>query len=278
MKIYVMRSGRAKYQSKILLWLPLLMITVISVFSWPACRGFEKSAEELTQEIINAKSSGDRRTVNLKIQKLVKLKGEAAKALISVFEHKDQELQTTAVAAMGQIGLHAVPHLLNALKSNDFSMQRNAVRALELIKNPVAAPHLRRLLNHEDRAFRLQVAKTLVILGDNSGMKFLREASRESDDVEYRVKAVTRFQEIGDARALLPLVDCLKDPDGFVKMEAIKGLENLADKRASVYLNELKENDPSWMIRERAAKAMAKLNQRPEKYRNQKGMELMALP
>lgn len=76
-----------------------------------------------------------------------------------------------------------------------------------------------------------------------------------------RRRAAMALGEIGDSRAVGPLVATLKNEDGYVRAEAAKALGKTGDKRA---VNPLVQNLMDWYSNRSVAEALSQLAWKPQ--------------
>jgi len=112
-----------------------------------------------------------------------------------------------------------------------------------------AVPHILSLLGDDDWWLRLTAIETLGKIGDPRAVEPLLSAMREPDNEMACAEALGR---IGDERALGPLAHLLSSPAPEVRVEALRSLRRMADRRVLPVLYGCAEHDPEAAIRERA--------------------------
>ena len=175
------------------------------------------------------------------------------------------KLEFAATVALGRMGNErAVDPLIRALEDED--RYDEAIWGLVKIRNERTIEPLIRALKYEgdwhilsqlkaDRV-RLDAAETLAKIG-KPAVKPLIEALKDgAEDVAVRMKAAEVLGEIGDERAVEPLIQALKDKDEFVRQCAAEALGEIGDERAVETLNQALKDE--W-VREEAAKALKKI-------------------
>ncbi|MEO1399912.1 MAG: HEAT repeat domain-containing protein [Cyanobacteria bacterium J06635_1] len=142
--------------------------------------------------------------------------GPAARAAIPALVELLGE--RTAVRALAGIGAASVPELIEAAKSPDATVQRNAVEALGLIGPEAAAavPLLGRLMSSSDLSLRAQVFRALT----NIGRPAVPTLITALDAPSLRAMAAISLGNIGpEAEAAIPaLLEIFEQPT-FVESE-----------------------------------------------------------
>jgi len=77
-----------------------------------------------------------------------------------------------------------------------------------------------------------------------------------------REKAAELLGEIGDKRAVEPLITALKDGHLFVRQKAAEALGEMGDERAIKLLKEVAQNDSGSHVREAAKEALEKIQEK----------------
>ncbi len=186
-----------------------------------------------------------------------------------------------------------------AIKDGNVAQKLQAVRAIQNLpaeakKN--AVPQLIQLLKEPDENVRVAAASALQRLGGLALPVLVDLLKEPKEDKNVKIYAASIIGDIGpSAKGSIPdLVDALKDPDVILRVNLIHALggmapeakdalaplqEALKDGSAAVRssaafalgrfganaaaaagtLNELKEKDPSPVVRDLAAKALAKI-------------------
>ena len=97
-------------------------------------------------------------------------------------------------------------------------------------------------------------------LQENQDVEGLIKALDYKDDYEIRSKAAKALGDIGDKKAVEPLIQALRDEYFHVRLEAVKALAKIADERTikafiSVFEN---EKEVSWVL-DSAIEALVKI-------------------
>ena len=155
-------------------------------------------------------------------------------------EIRNRLLGFTNIPTMKQEG--DVNGLLRALLHTDPDIQFLAAEALGELGDPVAIPALARVLS-ADRysAVSWQAAVALTRIGPPSVDALIPLTGSESEDVRW--KAALALGEIGDLRALEPLIALLGDRDHYVQSRAATALGMLGQEAVPALIRELREGD-----------------------------------
>ena len=149
---------------------------------------------------------------------------QALDALIGVLEDAETRPRQTAVEALGKIrDTRAVEPLIAALMTSDKAVLDTAIDALGKI-GPPAVESILVALKNPDLCKPLFMA--LGEIGDRRAVEPLL-AAIDDDDASIRKVAVTALGKTGDYRVAKPLVPALWDPDWTVRESAFGSLEIL---------------------------------------------------
>jgi HEAT repeat protein len=108
----------------------------------------------------------------------------------------------------------------------------------------------------EDWQVRAIAAATLGNIGDAKAVDPLIEALKDADD-DVRERAAEALGKIGDAKAVDPLIEALKDASGEVRWRAARALVEIGDAKAVDPLIEAL-HDEYWLVRHYAAEGLGK--------------------
>ena len=215
--------------------------------------------------------------------------------LVKVLVHpKDRSLAVPAADALGEIrNPRAVPLLITALGDEDWKLRASAAEALGKIGDPRAAQPLIAILVDSQwdvrsaagkaldkigaRAFdplvaalknggalgaagvRYYAAKALGQIGDARAVEPLIAALKDDEDSYLRGESACSLGHIGDPRAVEPLIAALEDEEDLVaRNKAVEALGRIADPGAVVPLIAALDNW-SWSGRKEAAEALGKI-------------------
>lgn len=100
-----------------------------------------------------------------------------------------------------------------------------------------------------------------------SGVNIQSELTKlKSSNIGDRKNAAWILGDTGDKRVVDPLINTLKiEPDRFVRMNIVKALAKINDKRALAILKVLKDKDPDTKVRKEASWAYFKIKEEPSK-------------
>jgi len=179
--------------------------------------------------------------------------------LVNVLKHrKDAILKYNAAHALSKIGKPAVRPLLVALECGDAMVRTEASWALGIISDERAIGPLAHALKDEDWHVRRQAAIGLSRMrngngnGNGKATKHLVHALQH-DDWHVRKQAAWALGQLGDTRAIKPLIRVVSDDDDpVVQEEAAAALGELGYSKVEVdsILDALKDPNPT--VRETA--------------------------
>lgn len=112
-------------------------------------------------------------------------------------------------------------------------------------------------LQDEDERTREGAVKALGEIGDARAVEPLIVVL-EAQDGPIRWKVARALGEIGDARAVEPLIQALADEKGLVRLEAAKALGKIGDRRAMEVLTEALEDESS-LVQDAAREALEQI-------------------
>ena len=144
-----------------------------------------------------------------------------------------------AADKLGDIGdSRAIPHLVYALEASSVlggyeDVRFSAVRALEKLGRYNALeviPHLmKRYGTASDGELRLVILKALYTIGDPKAVSTLAKALNNDRDQENRICAAKMLGKMRNSKAVLPLIEALKDTDLRVREAAAFAIGNCVD-------------------------------------------------
>lgn len=167
------------------------------------------------------------------------------------------KVREAAAQAIGQMGAHAIPHLIDMLQHEDKYVRRNAVWALSKIgpQSRSALPALCRTLKDADPRTATGAAQAIGSMGESGadGISALAEAMRGTNIVLCRL-AAKALSQIGPA-AVSSLVAHLQHADPFVRGEAALAIGWLGPvaKSAVPYLTQVLRGRDSRTLRDTPA-------------------------
>ena len=163
----------------------------------------------------------------------------AAPALLRRLNDEDLFEQNAAAETLGKLGdVRAIAPLIEKLNDRSSTVRRAAAAALERIDSSwrgseaarMAVPALLRRLSDDDESVRWVAAEALGELGDARAVAPLID--RLNDDDYVRGVASVALSKLGDARAVAPLIDRLADCDPTVRLVAAEALGKFGDAQA----------------------------------------------
>jgi HEAT repeat protein len=129
----------------------------------------------------------------------------AVDVLMPLLQDKVKAVRVEAAQALVAIGQPSVPHLLDAIRHEEWVVRLHAVEALGRLKSTESVePLLWLLFNDQDQAIREDAVRSLGEIGDARAVDFLFLAMK---DVGLRHLAIEAMGKIGDRRAVAALVD-----------------------------------------------------------------------
>lgn len=166
---------------------------------------------------------------------LEELSQEAVGPLITAIkEGNNWKIRGIAAKVLGKIGdTKAVPFLIETLNSDKESKVRAwAAFALRELKDKRSLPALLRALKDEDSTVRDWSVLALGQVGDAKAVLPLIEVMKGDKEASVRAFAAKALGEISDKQAVEPLISTLHDEDGLVKTYTAESLGSIGDKRA----------------------------------------------
>ena len=154
--------------------------------------------------------------------------------LIRTLKDNNEDVVITTIKSLAKVSPKDFKTFKYAVKSKDLNIKWNSLEVLGRICNKEAILTLIQTLSEEDREFRWQSAGIIKNIGKNA-VEFLIE-SLDDPNAEIRKEVSTLLGEIGDKKAVKPLIGSLKDSDeeeiGNVRYFVAEALGKIGDKRA----------------------------------------------
>jgi HEAT repeat protein len=148
----------------------------------------------------------------------------AVTPLIQALDDTDSQVRSGVVRALGQIGHDkAFIHLLRALRDNSATVRESAAEALGKLGNDHAINALIEALSDASPAVRHAAMRGLVQIGAPAVEPLVKLVATPSTP-EARCGAVWTLGEIGDVRAVTPLVNALGIWVEDIRHDAIEAL------------------------------------------------------
>ena len=148
-------------------------------------------------------------------------KNKDVDGLMKALKHKDMDVGRKAVESLGRIGAPALELLIQALKDED--VRSLATEALGRMGTPAVEPLIQALKDEYHVDSREMPAKALL-----GGFGIYKKVQHYI----VRSGAAEALGKIGDARAVEPLIQALKDRDYDVRGKAAEALGKIGDARA----------------------------------------------
>jgi HEAT repeat protein len=151
---------------------------------------------------------------------------------IRLLQSPDVQIRQFVAYLLGQAGdARAIEPLIQALQDEDVGVKGAAANALGAIGDKRAVPELKPLLKHDNPQLVVWVAFALTRLGHDHFE--ILETALTDNDVAVRRSAVLAMQQLGDRRAVGPLLSVRDDDarrfsaDSTVAEAAAKALISL---------------------------------------------------
>lgn len=172
-----------------------------------------------------------------------------------------------AVEALADMGLPAVPVLVEALADEDLSVSRGAAQAVRRI-GPSTIPHLIKALAHSNSVIRQAAAQALYAYGPQAleGLAELTDALKDRDQFvrQWAATALERMAwDLGPAlRTAVPnLIQTLQDEDYLVREWSAHALGAIGEEAAeAIPFLEMAMVDDVPSIRQAAIDALNKIS------------------
>jgi HEAT repeat protein len=180
----------------------------------------------------------------------------AAELFMQLLRSEDSSMRIGAAGALGDSQDEgAVQPLIQAMQDEDAKVQIEAARALGKLNNTSAIEPLIQALGDDDEGLRNEVAAALAKMG-GPAVGPLIAVLQDNDSKE----AAWALGEIGDARAIEPLLQAFKGDDGGTRTEVVAALVKLnATSDVSIFIQILKNPNEKRDLRLDAALALGEL-------------------
>ena len=143
--------------------------------------------------------------------------------LIHSFEDEDWDIRKNATKSLVKIGKPSVEMLIKALKGGKWRVRWHAAETLGEIRDIQAVEPLIKALNDENNGVRSNSMIALVNIGVPA-VEMLINALKDKK-CPIRSNAAEALGEIGDTRAVKPLIKALTDEDSEIQKIATKALK-----------------------------------------------------
>jgi HEAT repeat protein len=177
--------------------------------------------------------------------------------LIEEFSVASMARRETIIERWLEMGIDAIPSLIEVLKHEDNDVRMGAARVLGQSGNNVATPAIIEMLNDQNRYIRHAGVRALGELGDKSAIPSMIDALRDENQW-VREEAVLSLRRLGDKTAVPALIKALdEDPD--ITHVLINALRDLKDTRALPALMNFVGKEKSWESRKAAREGVETL-------------------
>jgi len=145
----------------------------------------------------------------------------AVKPLLEILRDTNSEVRGSAASALGQLGaLEAVEPLIERLQDENAEVRCSAANALGELGDERAVEPLLRLLSDQDTEMQRRAS---IALKQLSGAERLLVALRH-EEAKIRQGAAISLGDVGDERAVEPLLQAVHDKDSRVRWAAMQAL------------------------------------------------------
>jgi len=219
-----------------------------------AMKGLEKAKKAAIPTLITALKNPSWTVRKNASKVLVRLGDDALAEIVNAMYSDDEDVQFWAGEVLTEFGEKAIDHFLELLEKGSQSSKICAIKALGKTGSNRAVSPLMDQLAADSWSVRKSAAEALWEVGEPA-VEILVESLRSSNpDVQYW--AIQVLGEIGDTRAVHPLIDKL-DGEGQEekRISCIKALGEIEDPAAiNALINQLGHN--SWFVRRAAGEAL----------------------
>jgi HEAT repeat protein len=177
----------------------------------------------------------------------------AVPVLVDALSDEDPRMRLTIVDLLGEIGeTDAVTALASALRDPEWRVRWRAADALGKLGDPAAVPDLLAMLADDSKDVRVSAAWALGRIGHDSAIEGLAKLLH---DREWRVRwgAAEALWEIG-AAAIPALIELLREQDDYVRRAAMRALAQIGSPAIPALIAALE--DSNWDVRWTAANAL----------------------
>jgi HEAT repeat protein len=183
---------------------------------------------------------------------------DAIPSLIAALANDGRGVRKKVAEALGRIGDHAVQPLIDLLADKKEDIRKSAVYALGVTRSPDAVPIL--ITQLQGRGVGEEAAQALIRIGKPAVDALLHIVNHDND---LREAAAEMLGEIGDARAVGPLIKVLENSWRlvYVRERAARSLGKLKDRCATPSLiGALRDDSISgFKVQIAAAKALGEI-------------------
>ncbi len=179
--------------------------------------------------------------------------GKQGEAKRLITQLSDVTQRDRAAQDLIRLGSDAVTPLIETLQSKDASLIPLVQQILARI--PSAAPTLIKLLSTAHPVIRGRAAEIFTISKDHAAIPALLDAVR-GEYFTVRSRSALALGKIGDAKAIQPLLNLLKDPEDEVRIAACLALCLFRNPSTFDDITNVLLDDPKIEVRQAAARAL----------------------
>lgn len=188
------------------------------------------------------------------VSKVTSCEADSQKTACCSTTHIDKSQAAVKIAT--ELNLHpkkaeGLETLLKQLASPDSVERATAAGALGRAANIAAAPALIAALNDADADVAREAATSLGLLGSATAVDPLIAVLADRNDYFHSVVRIAAMHSLGslrDQRAVVPLLNAVRDPIAEASAEAIRALASLNDPRALPALLEVVRNEQGFFL------------------------------
>lgn len=182
----------------------------------------------------------------LSVKALIQIGTPSVEPLIASMKEDHYRVRRGAAQALGKIGdRRAVGPLMEALRDEDLEVRKNAAQALGEIQDPVAVVPL--IVALEESALFGSAAEALLRIKDPSAIDPLSKLLN-SDNRLFRMTAVKALGGIRDRKAAEKLIPVLKDKDSLTRYIAQRSLVEIGTPSVEPLIIALQDRSPEVRI------------------------------
>ena len=160
--------------------------------------------------LITALTDRDKNTKKTAAETLGKLKDtQSIKPIIQLFMEVDSGIRFAAQRSLHDMGKPAIPLLIEALENDNNDIRSGAATVLGDAKATESVDHLCGLLNSKCRSDRISALKALNKIASPTSTKYIIKVLKDKDK-DIHQACIRALGSIGDAQALMPLLDIAK--------------------------------------------------------------------
>ena len=156
---------------------------------------------------------------------------DAVPKLEQMLQGESDRVRANAAEVLGQLGdASSVPVLVRALDDPAYKVRSLAAHSLVQVapQDPAVREALARRLATETHGITtIDLAWTLAVAGDRSGVGRIRDLLLRGDPEDVRAEAAIALGEVGEKSDVPLLERAVKDRKGLVRNEAFKAIEKL---------------------------------------------------